>query len=112
MKKYLNIFIIFIFIGCFYSARSYGENNPTSAFEECMQRILAADDNKNGKSDFAEELDKLLGNPKDIESFISAANSKANIIAVAITGAAFHKEGGFCNDLIMKLATETKESFT
>ncbi len=112
MKKYLNIFIIFIFIGCFYSARSYGENNPTSAFEECMQRILAADDNKNGKSDFAEELDKLLGNPKDIESFTSAANSKANIIAVAITGAAFHKEDGFCNDLIMKIANETKESFT
>lgn len=112
MKKYLNIFTIFIFICCFYSGSSYGETKTTSAFEECMKRILAIDDNKNGKSDFAEELDKLLGNPNDIESFASAANSKANVIAVAITGAAFHKDSGSCNDLIMQIANEPKESFS
>lgn len=110
MKKYLKIFIIFISMYCFYGNNSYGEDN-IGAFEECMKRILAIDDNKNGKADFAEELDKVLGNPKDIESFVSAANAKSSVISVAITGAAFHKDGGSCNDLIMKIANESKESF-
>lgn len=112
--KYLRFFIVSISLFGIYVGDGYGvdaQNNVTGAFEECINRILSKDDNKNGKPDFAEELDKTLGNPKDIQSFESAANAKSKVIAVAITGAAFHKDGGVCNDLIMKIANEPKEEF-